>query len=185
MREMRKNCRKSWKTLERLIKDWWETAERLLLACAVECWNKQTKNSLSWTPVGAKIFRSVEYHAEGKPHSYAEPTIYRSSWQFCTALGQNWLYISRWEGILSGRFTGLRGANDLRKIPYIKPIKVKGLPKWWSKSFCLLLLKYGNQWLFFPSVVHLIKYVSQAIVSSKIWEAQFINWTKFCKTPLI
>ena len=40
----------------------------------------------------------------------------------------DFVYISRWEGISSGRFTGLRGANDLRKIPYIKPIKVKGLP---------------------------------------------------------
>ena len=34
------------------------------------------------------------------------------------------LVIFRWDGILSGRFTGLRGANDLRAIPYIKPIKV-------------------------------------------------------------
>ena len=36
----------------------------------------------------------------------------------------NYSFISRWDGILSGRFTGLRGANDLREIPYVKPIKV-------------------------------------------------------------
>ena len=29
-----------------------------------------------------------------------------------------------WEGIFSGRFDGLRGANDLREIPYLTPRKV-------------------------------------------------------------
>ena len=29
-----------------------------------------------------------------------------------------------WEGILSGRFDGLRGASDLRQVPYIEPKKV-------------------------------------------------------------
>ena len=29
-----------------------------------------------------------------------------------------------WEEILSGRFDGLRGSNDLRETPYLKPRKV-------------------------------------------------------------
>ena len=43
---------------------------------------------------------------------------------------------------------------------------LQGLFYWWSESFCLLLLKYGFQWLLkstggSPDVVHLIIYASQ------------------------
>ena len=75
------------------------------------------------------MFRSVEYHAEGRPHSYAEPTIYRSSSRFCAIIGSKLTFTSRWDGILSGRFTGLRGANDLREVPYVEPIKVYSIKK--------------------------------------------------------
>ena len=47
----------------------------------------------------------MEYHVEGRVHSYAQPTIYR------------------WGDIASGRFDGYRAVMDLREVPMVTPRK--------------------------------------------------------------